>query len=91
MIANDGAEARVSHKQLEDFFALRTFGDQVSDTNHAIVVADTDLFEQFDQFIVTTMKISHYNSATSHQLLRRVLQLNFAVYCIARIQANRES
>src|SRR6185369_14533908 len=76
MITVNGAEARVSHEQLQYLFTLRTLGDQIADANHAVVVANTNLFKQLHQFIVTTVKISHYNSATSHQHLRRVMHFD---------------
>src|SRR5687767_1436855 len=66
MITDHGGEARISHEQLQYFFALGTLGDEIADGNNAILLAQFRLLEQGHELVITTVNIAYYNRPTLH-------------------------
>src|SRR5215204_1174500 len=66
MIADHSPESRVIHEDIEHFTILRTLRHQISDANNTIVQPETYRVEQLHQLVVTTVNVSNYNRATSH-------------------------
>src|ERR1043165_294739 len=89
VIADNRAKTRVGHEQLEHFFALRSFGNQIAHGNYAVVVREFNFVDQLHQLVVTTVNVSDYNCAARHPILPCIDPRVLAVYCIAEIQSTR--